>query len=305
MKPRLAITLGDPAGIGLEVVRKAVNSFAVKKVCRPVVFGDASFANYFKSIEFVSSSNIESSIKLGVPSKKAGIVAISAIYRAVEFCTNNKILSLVTAPVSKKSFKMAGVEYVGHTELLAALTKSREVAMMMRCGNIYSVMVTRHIPISKISENIKTKSIVKAVNLSINFLKKIGKSKIKAVLCSLNPHAGDSSILGFEEKKIILPAYRTLKASGVNITKPLSADSAWSKAKSGQYDLICAMYHDQIMIALKCIDATKIVNITIGLPFLRTSPGHGTAFDIVGRDKANANSMIEAVLCAASYITVA
>jgi len=301
MKPRLAITLGDPAGIGLEVVCKAVNSFAVKKVCTPVVFGDVSFASYFKNVEFVASSNIKGIVKIGIPSKKAGVVAVSAIRKAVEFCADNKIFALVTAPVSKKSFKMAGIKYMGHTELLAALTKSREVAMMMRCGSIYSVMVTRHVPVSKISENIRTKDIVKVVNLSVAFLNKIGKNKIKIILCGLNPHAGDSSILGLEEKKIILPAYRKLKASGINITKPISADSAWLKVKNEPHDLICAMYHDQLMIALKCIDATKIINITIGLPFLRTSPGHGTAFDIAGRKKANADSMIEAVMFTTSH----
>ncbi|MDR3256986.1 MAG: 4-hydroxythreonine-4-phosphate dehydrogenase PdxA [Endomicrobium sp.] len=302
-KPRLAITLGDPAGIGCEIVHRAVNSLSVKRVCSPVVFGDASFASNFKNIEFIASSNINSSIKIGIPSKKAGIVATSAIYEAVKFCTSNKTLALVTAPISKQSLKMASVKYTGHTELLAALTKSRKVAMMMVCGNIHSVMVSRHIPVSQISENIKTKNIIETVNLSINFLKKIGKKNIKTVLCGLNPHAGDNSILGFEEKIFLLPAYKILKKSGIDITKPLPADSAWLKTKNGQYDLICAMYHDQVMIALKCIDAAKIVNVTVGLPFIRTSPGHGTAFDIAGKNKADASAMIEAILYASSSVT--
>jgi 4-hydroxythreonine-4-phosphate dehydrogenase len=118
----------------------------------------------------------------------------------------------------------------------------------------------------------------------------------------LNPHAGDNSILGFEEKKFILPAYKILKKSGIDIAKPLPADSAWLKTKNGQYDLICAMYHDQVMIALKCINAARIVNVTVGLPFVRTSPGHGTAFDIAGKNEADASAMIEAILYTARSV---
>jgi 4-hydroxythreonine-4-phosphate dehydrogenase len=308
-KPNLAVTLGDPAGVGCEIVCRAVSSSAVKGVCCPVVFGDKqslkqNLFKYFKNrmpFEFVESSNIGDSVKIGVPSKEAGVIAASAIYKAVKYCVDGKALALVTAPVSKESLKMAGIKYTGHTELLASLTKSKKVAMMMACGNIHSVMVTRHIPVSKISENIKMKTIVETVNLSVNFLRKTVKKNIKVVLCGLNPHAGDNSILGFEEKKFILPAYKILRKSGFDITKPLPADSAWLKIKNGQYDLICAMYHDQVMIALKCINSAKIVNVTVGLPFVRTSPGHGTAFDIAGKNEADANAMIEAILYAVRW----
>jgi len=299
IKPRLAITLGDPAGIGWEVVRRAISFSAVKRVCSPIIFGDSVFSDYFKNTEFISSSNMGSSLKIGYPSKKAGAVAVAAIYKAVNHCKDGKTSALVTAPVSKESLKMAGIKYPGHTELLAALTKSPKIAMMMVCRNIHSVMVTRHIPVAKISKNIKTKDIVETLNLSVNFLKKTGNENIKVALCGLNPHAGDNSILGLEEKKFIFPAYKILKKSGINITKPIAVDSAWLKTKNGQYDLICSMYHDQVMIALKCIDATKIVNVTVGLPFIRTSPGHGTAFDIAGKNKADASAMKEAILYAA------
>jgi 4-hydroxythreonine-4-phosphate dehydrogenase len=309
-KPCLAITLGDPAGISYEIVCRALNSSAVKKNCSPIVFGDKGVLNnisakYFKCtlpFKFVECSNIGNSIKIGEPSKKAGIIAIAAIERAVEHCINGKIHALVTAPVSKESLKMAGIKYTGHTELLAALTKSKKVAMIMICGKIHSVMITRHIPISKISKNIKVKDIVETVKLSVDFIKKTNKKSIKVALCGLNPHAGDNSILGSEEKKIIFPAYKILKKSGIDITEPIPADSAWLKAKSEQCDLVCAMYHDQVMIALKCINASKIVNVTAGLPFLRTSPGHGTAFDIAGKNKANINAMIESIVYAAQQI---
>ncbi|MDR1196030.1 MAG: 4-hydroxythreonine-4-phosphate dehydrogenase PdxA [Endomicrobium sp.] len=302
-KPRIAITLGDPAGIGPEIVCRAVNSLKVQRVCSPVVFGDTQTLNeYFKAgknCELIASSFINKKIVCGKPSAVGGKAALGAIEKAVKYCMSGNAKALVTAPVSKESLKLAGVKYPGHTELLAALTKSKEAAMMMVCANICGVMVTRHIPLSTAHLNIKTKNIVKTVKLAHSFFKKRGKKNIKTVLCALNPHAGDNGILGGEEKKYILPAYEILKKEGINISKPQPADSAWLKVKNGEYDLICAMYHDQMMIPLKCIDANKIVNVTAGLPFVRTSPGHGTAYDIAGKGKALPDSMIEAILYAA------
>ncbi len=303
-KPRIAITLGDPAGIGPEIVCRAVNSQKVKRVCSPVIFGDRQSLPRSKSAkfaEFVVTSNT-GKIAFGKPSKKSGTAAYNAIKAATRFCLEGKADALVTAPVSKESLKLAGVKYPGHTELLAALTKSKNFAMMMACGHIRCIMVTRHIPLSKVPLNIKAADIVKTVKLGAEFLKKYGKKNIKTVLCGLNPHAGDNGILGNEEKKFIIPAYKILKAAKIDVSGPLPADSAWLKTKNGQFDLICGMYHDQIMIPLKCIDAKRIVNVTAGLPFVRTSPGHGTAFDIAGKGIADASSMTEAIVYAASTV---
>jgi 4-hydroxythreonine-4-phosphate dehydrogenase len=305
-KPSVAITLGDPAGISYEVACKAINSLAVKRVCSLVVFGDKQilekyFIGKMIPFHFVECSNIGHSVKIGIPSKKAGMIALSAIKKAVSYCMLGKANALVTAPISKESLKLAGEKYPGHTELLATLTKSKKVAMLMACGSIHGVMVTRHIPISKIHKTIKTKNIIDTIKLSIDF---IGKKDIKVVLCALNPHASDNSIFGFEEQKIIMPAYKILLKQRISITKPLPADSAWLKAKNGSFDLVCAMYHDQLMIPLKCIDEKKIVNITAGLPFVRTSPGHGTAFEIAGKNKADISPMIESILYAVNHIKI-
>jgi 4-hydroxythreonine-4-phosphate dehydrogenase len=302
VKPRIAITLGDPAGISYEIVCRTVTSLAVKRVCSPVVFGDEEVLKHYfaKKIpfEFVESSNIGHSLKIGSPSKKAGLIALCAIEKAVSYCMSGKAKALVTAPVSKESLKLADVKYPGHTELLAALTKSKKIAMLMACGKMHGVMVTRHIPISKIHKTLKTRDIIDTVRLSVDF---IGKKNIKVALCALNPHAGDNSILGSEEEKIIMPSYKILLKQGINLTKPLPADSVWLKAKSGSFDLVCTMYHDQLMMPLKCINASKIVNITAGLPFIRTSPGHGTAFDIAGKNKADITPMIESILYAVNH----
>jgi 4-hydroxythreonine-4-phosphate dehydrogenase len=301
----VAVTLGDPAGIGYEIVCKAVNSLKIQRICNLVIFGDTQIferlsKRYIKNknnFKFIATSNL-GAVKKSIPTKKAGLIASAAINKAVKYCLNNKIKALVTAPVSKESFKLAGITYPGHTELLANLTNSKKIAMLMACNNILGVMITRHISISQVSKNLKTKNIVETVLLTTDFIKK----NIKIALCGLNPHAGDNSILGTEEKKIILPAYKKLIQLGLNITPPLPADSAWLKTKHGQFDLICTMYHDQLMIPLKCIDASKIVNITIGLPFIRTSPGHGTAFDIADKNIANPSPMIEAIIYATKHL---
>jgi 4-hydroxythreonine-4-phosphate dehydrogenase len=304
-KPPVAITLGDPAGISYEIVCRAVDSLAVKRVCSPVVFGDKQvLKKYFSGkipFEFIASSNIGHSLKIGIPSKKAGLVALFAIKEAANYCMSGKAKALVTAPVSKESLKLAKVMYPGHTELLATLTKSKKVAMLMACGSLHGVMVTRHIPISEIHKTLKTKDIIDTVKLSANF---IDKKNIKVALCALNPHASDNSILGSQEQKIIIPAYKELLKQGINIIKPLPADSVWLKAKNGFFDLVCTMYHDQLMIPLKCINAKKIVNVTAGLPFIRTSPGHGTAFDIAGKNKADIKPMIESIVYAVNHMNL-
>ncbi|MDR3113429.1 MAG: 4-hydroxythreonine-4-phosphate dehydrogenase PdxA [Endomicrobium sp.] len=298
-KPRIAVTLGDPAGIGPEIVFKAANSLAVQRVCRPVIFGEAHRCLLPCShFDFVAASK-PGKISQGKPSRNSGIASCKAIEESVKFCLEGKAQGLVTAPVSKESFKLAGVKFIGHTELLAALTKSERTAMLMACGKIHSVMVTRHIPLAKVSKSLTIDKIIDAVNIAADFLGKSGDvRRLKVALCALNPHAGDNAILGKEEKDVIFPAYKILRKT-MDISKPLAADAAWLKTKNGEYDLICCMYHDQTMIPLKCIDAQKIVNVTAGLPFIRTSPGHGTAFDIAGKNKADPSAMIEAILYAA------
>ena len=205
---------------------------------------------------------------------------------------------MVTAPVSKESFKLAGLNYSGHTEFLGKLTKTKNYCMMMICDNINSVMVTRHLPISKISSVLTKRDIVSTTKLSANFIKKILKKDPKIIMCALNPHAGDNGILGNDEKKTIIPAIKKLKEQKYNIIGLYPVDVAWQKFLQNKYDLIVAMYHDQIMLPLKILNPKKIVNVTVGLPFIRTSPGHGTAFDIAGKNIADFSSMEEAIIYA-------
>ena len=305
LKPKVAITIGDPAGIGPEIVFRAVNSLKVQRVCSPVVIGDKNIIyKYFdinkkyKNIEFVYSSNYNRNVIIGKPSQLSGQIACDAIKCAVKMCMDKQIKSMVTAPVSKESFKYAGLKYSGHTEFLGALTKTKNFCMMMICDDIKSVMVTRHLPISKISSVLTKKDIILTIKLSTDFVKKIIKKTPRILVCALNPHAGDNGILGNDEKIKIIPAIKELKNKGYNICGIYPVDVAWAKFLKYKYDLIVGMYHDQIMLPLKILNPKKIVNVTVGLPFIRTSPGHGTAFDIVGKNIADSSSMEQAIIYA-------
>ena len=235
---------------------------------------------------------------MGKPSVLSGKIACDAIKCAVKMCADKKAKAMVTAPVSKESFKYAGLKYSGHTEFLGALTKTKNFCMMMICDDINSVMVTRHLPISKISSVLTKKDVVSTTKLSADFIKKIVKRNPKIVICALNPHAGDNGILGNDEKEKIIPAISELKKKGYNICGLYPVDVAWAKFLKYKYDLIVGMYHDQIMLPLKVLNPQKIVNVTVGLPFIRTSPGHGTAFDIAGKNGADPASMEQAILYA-------
>lgn len=305
VKPKVAITIGDPAGIGPEIVYRATDSLKVQRVCSPVVVGDknviSKYFNIYKKsnkIEFVFSSNYNKNIKIGKPSKISGLIACDAIRQAVKMCMLKQTKSMVSAPVSKESFKFAGLKHSGHTEFLAELTKTKNYCMMMICDNINSVMITRHLPISKISSILTKKDIVSTTKLSANFIKQILKKNPKIMMCALNPHAGDNGILGNDEKETIIPAIKHLKKENYNIVGLYPVDVAWQKFLQNKYDLIVAMYHDQIMLPLKILNPKKIVNVTVGLPFIRTSPGHGTAFDIAGKNIADFSSMEEAIIYA-------
>lgn len=305
LKPKLAITIGDPAGVGPEIVFRAVNSLKVQRVCSPVVVGDKNIIlQYFDmrkktdKVEFIFSSNYNKKVVMGKPSKISGLIACKAIEKAVKMCTNKEVKAVVTAPVSKESFKYAGLKFAGHTEYLANLTKTKQYCMMMICDKINSVMITRHLPISKLSTGIKEKDIIATTQLSADFIKKLINKNPKILVCALNPHAGDNGILGNEEKEKIIPAINKLQKIGYNICGPFPVDVAWTKFLKNKYDLIVGMYHDQIMLPLKILNPKHIVNVTVGLPFIRTSPGHGTAFDIAGKNIADFSSIQQAIIYA-------
>jgi len=271
IKPAIAITLGDPTGIGPEIVKKSASDKSVLKICRPIVIGT--------STKFVQ----------GFPTRKSGKAAISFLIKALKLIKNQKVEAIVTAPASKSAFVKSG----GHTEFFAKKTDSKNVEMLMVAEDKKVLLLTRHIPLKDVSKNISKEKIVKSISSVCRFIKEYFKiKKPKIIVCGLNPHCGDNGLVGAEEKKKIIPAIKILQKRGLDVTGPLNPEVAFLDMKS---DLIVCMYHDQAMLPLKLLNPDKIVNVTVGLPFIRTSPGHGTAYDIAGKNKANSKPMIEAI----------
>lgn len=304
--PKIVITIGDPSGIGPEVTAKALADPSVKKICRPLVIGSGVFFNGVlwaeglsavrSSGDFIDIPADGSKVISGRNTAAAGKLSYEYILKAVELIKSGRADAMVTAPISKAALMLAGVPYSGHTELLAALSGTASFVMMMTAEKVRTAMVTRHMPVVETGKNLTIDGIMETVQVSWEFLKT--KYKIpdpRIAVSALNPHAGEGGILGKEENAVITPAVRALKAKGVDVTGPLPADSLWVKLNKKEFDLGVFMYHDQVMIGLKCINPGKVVNITAGLPFIRTSPGHGTGFDIAGKHCADPTSMIEAI----------
>jgi 4-hydroxythreonine-4-phosphate dehydrogenase len=284
MKPRIAITVGDPAGIGPEIVAKALRDPRVRRVCDPVVVGKPS------------------KVAIGQPSRAGGLIAIDALRHALLFVQTGQAQALVTAPVSKESFQLADYGFPGHTEWLAARCKAPNATMLMVAGVLRAILLTRHIPLAQVPKELSARLIQEAAILGNSFMKKVvGLAKPRLVLCGINPHAGDGGLIGNEEKKIYAPALAALRRKGLRVAGPAPADSVFHHMSHGRYDLALAAYHDQGMIPLKLFAPDQLVNITLGLPFIRTSPGHGTAYDIAGKNRARPGPMIEAILLAAKY----
>jgi len=309
-KPIVAITIGDPAGIGPEITGKALLTKAVHAACIPFVIGDISLIPGFGSAQkkfgcpFVNIPFLKR-LRYGLSSRDTGRASYEYIISSLELIGKKKAYALVTAPICKESIHLAKINFPGHTELLAAHTHTKNFAMMMAAGNFRTIMVTRHIPVSSVGKTITVNRIVETASLADGFLKaRLGIRSPRIGICALNPHGGEAGLIGKEEINIILPAVKKLSASGIHAQGPIPADSAWKEHSAGKFDMLITMYHDQAMIPLKCLAPEKIVNITVGLPFIRTSPGHGTAFNIAGKNKADPRPMIEAILCAARFSQV-
>jgi 4-hydroxythreonine-4-phosphate dehydrogenase len=203
--------------------------------------------------------------------------------------------ALVTAPICKEGFHEAGIPFPGHTEFLAALTKTRRFAMMLFGGPLRVVLVTRHIPLSEVPQCLTRGKVLEAIRLTAEALPWLGCRRARVAVCGLNPHAGEGGLLGREELTVIGPAVESARREGLRVFGPLPADTVFHAAAHGSFDAVVAMYHDQGLAPLKLIAFESGVNVTLGLPIVRTSPDHGTAFDIAGKNRADPSSMIEAV----------
>lgn len=305
-KKRIAITIGDPGGIGPEIVLKSINNPEVEGLCQFFVIGDRSVIEESLKVmnlsidndaaEFIDMCIIRDSRFIrNKPSASNGLASVTYIKKAVELAINGYVDAIVTAPISKESWKMAGFSWPGHTEMLAELTSTKEYAMMFYSDRLKLILVTIHKALRDVPDLIKKESVLKTIRLARKACDMMDIDNPRIAVAGLNPHAGESGMFGWEEIKEIIPAINEAKASGIPVTGPYPADTLFHRAYNGEFDIIVCMYHDQGLVPLKMIAFDRAVNVTVGLPIIRTSPDHGTAYDIAWKGIANPSSMIEAI----------
>lgn len=325
-KPRIAITMGDPAGIGPEIIMKALSHAQIHAICDPVVIGDAKFLE--RAIAIVESSlqihriaevaqgkfteGIVNCVDLDVAletlsfgelSGSAGHAAFEFVRHAVHLALAREVQGICTAPLNKASLHLGGHLYPGHTELLAELTGATNFAMMLSSPKLKVIHVTTHLGLVDAIDAIQPARVFTVIQLAHDALRAAGYAAPRIAVCALNPHAGENGLFGRgEEEERIIPAINQAKKQGIAVFGPLAADSVFYQAVQGEYDIVVAMYHDQGHIPVKVLGFETGVNITVGLPFIRTSVDHGTAFDIAGKGIASESSLLEALVQAVEML---
>jgi 4-phospho-D-threonate 3-dehydrogenase / 4-phospho-D-erythronate 3-dehydrogenase len=322
-RPRIGITMGDPAGIGPEVVLKAVAEHDVLQSCDPVIIGDAKLLsrtaralNLGSGYEIVRHGesfpetihppviyhldNLNERIELGTVSAAAGKASGEYIEAGVDLCMKGSLDGLATAPINKRAMHLGGYNFPGHTEFLAHLTGSPECAMAFVAGNLRIVLLSTHVPLSQAIRLINSEGFVQKIRLADRELRRWGVKEPRIAVAAVNPHGAEGGLFGVEEASEIAPAIKQCREKwGLDVRGPFSADTVFLRAARGEFDACIACYHDQAMIAIKCLSFGEAVNVTMGLPFIRTSVDHGTAFDIAGKGIAEHSSMVAAIRLAA------
>ncbi len=321
MLPLIGVTMGDPAGIGPEVVVKALPS--TRRVCRPVIVGDVpalvqTAATLRSGIQLVHwqpgesypdqpgvlpvlalSELRETERRPGRPCAAGGEASYRYVEKGTRLSLRGTFQALVTAPISKAMWHAAGHSYPGHTELLATLTGTQDVRMMLVGARLRVILVTTHIPLAQVSTALTRDRIHATLELAARHLERFhGISAPRLAVAGLNPHAGEAGILGQEERTVITPAVRDAQNTGIRASGPFPADSVFVRATRGEFDGVICLYHDQGLIPLKLLSWEDGVNVTLGLPIIRTSPDHGTAYDIAGQGRADPRSLAAALALA-------
>jgi len=315
-RPIIGITMGDPVGIGPEIIFLALCNPAIYEVCKPLVLGDLriltaakqctqsnlhiesvkdpdSGTYKFGSVDVLNLSEIDpDKITWGKPSVQTGRAMVHYIKVASDLAIQRRIAAMVTCPINKTAMRLAGVPYNGHTGLLAERTKSENYAMMFAGERLRVVLVTIHVPLRDVPSILSKQKILLTIKLTWQTLQERFGIKIPRIaVAGLNPHAGEGGMFGNEEKNIIAPAIAQARNEGVDVIGPLPPDALFYHATKGRYDVVVSMYHDQGLIPVKYLGVDEGVNVTVGLPFIRTSVDHGTAFDIAGKGLADPGSL--------------
>ncbi len=315
-RPLIAITMGDPSGIGPEIIVKGLTT--PSSACRIVVIGDAAWLQQHASqwaphlsihpikdlnetrrepgvLEVLDLQNVPENLKMGYASAEGGKAAVEYIRKAVDLATAHRVHAITTGPINKEAIHLAGFKYPGHTEMLADFTHTPEVALMLAGGSLRVVLTTTHVPLSDVKDLLTRDRILKAIRLTHQWLTQVGIEHPNLAVTGLNPHSGDGGIFGDEESNIIIPAIVAAQKENIEVSGPFSADALFGRIHEASYDAVITMYHDQGMIPIKMASMDRAVNITLGLPIIRTSVDHGTAFDIAGRGIAKPDSLLEAL----------
>ncbi len=317
MRKILAITMGDPAGIGPEIAIKALMKKKYFQNCDIFVIGDASVLSYtakklgiFTNIMIIKdpSEYIPGQInvfdmkqltpkdyKIGENSKKCGQASYNYIIKGIEMAKEGIIDGVVTNPINKASLKLAGINYPGHTEIFADKTNTKNFSMMFKLENVCVVHVTTHCSLKEAIELVKPENVLRNIELLNDTLLSLGVKNPRIAVSGLNPHAGEGGLFGSEERDSIIPAVEKARKNGILASDPLPPDTVFMRAFNGEFDGIVSMLHDHGFVALKSKDFERGVNITVGLPIIRTSVGHGTAFDIAGKGIASETSLLSAI----------
>ena len=318
--PLLGITMGDPAGVGAEVIVKALADPSVWRLCRPLVIGHPTFLRReidrlalevnVRTIEQPEDGRYEQgtidvlspvevgSIELGKVDPEAGRAAVHWVQSGVDLAMADRLDGIVTAPLNKEAMNRAGFTYAGHTELLGERTGTRDYRMMLASPRLKVVHVTTHIALEKVPRALSLERVGATIALAHQALVDMGVEAPNLAVGGLNPHAGESGLFGEEDRQVIAPAVAQAQKMGVNVQGPLPADTLFHRAYQGEFDAVVAMYHDQGHIPVKLVAFDHAVNVTLGLPIIRTSVDHGTAFDIAGKGVADHGNMIEAIALA-------
>ena len=284
--PKVAITAGDPSGIGPEIAARAAADPAVRELCEPIVYGPPATQAF----------------AAGVLSGDAGRAAHDAIVRAVADAQRGVVDAVATAPINKQALRLAGMPWSGHTDLLAHLTGASQVAMMFHSEPLRVVLATIHVALADVPRLLTKGLLESTIALTARELPRFGVASPRIAVAGLNPHAGEQGLFGCEEQTVIAPAVEASRRDGIDVSGPFPADTIFVRAARGEFDVVVACYHDQGLIPVKLAAFGRAVNVTLGLPIIRTSVDHGTAFDIAGKGIADAGSMIEAVKLAAALV---
>lgn len=328
VRPIIGITMGDPAGIGAEIIAKAFSREEIYSVCRPIVIGDSGCLKKgirvasvklevhpvrdvkeaifkFGIVDVIDLKNVElAKLKMGKPQPMGGRAAVDFVKKAVELAMSGEISAMATAPVNKEAVNMAGMPFKGHTELLAELTGAKRYAMMLINGPLRIAHVSTHVSLREACDMVSKERILEVLEMVADASSWFNLEKARIAVASLNPHAGEGGLFGLEEIKEIIPAVKTAQGKGMNVKGPIPADTVFTRALRGEFDFVIAMYHDQGHIPVKLMGLEKGVNLTLGLPIIRTSVDHGTAYRRarLRLGTANPTSLIEAIKLAASLV---